>query len=118
AGATARVADALEAAAARGVAIRVAFNQEREAEATHNPPMTCDPETIDGLEVPTKGVHDQGALMHHKYVVRDGTDVWTGSTNWTDDAFSREENVILEVGSREIAAAYLANFERLWDRGR
>ena len=39
--------------------------------ATHNPPMVCDPETIDGLEVPTRGVHDQGALMHHKYVVRD-----------------------------------------------
>ncbi|HEY8018477.1 MAG TPA: hypothetical protein VIG53_03185, partial [Actinomycetota bacterium] len=56
-GATARIADALEAAAARGVAIRVVFNQEREAEATHNPPMVCDPETIDGLDVPTKGVH-------------------------------------------------------------
>ncbi len=96
-GATARIADALEAAAARGVAIRVAFNQEREAEATHNPPMICDPETIDGLEVPTKGVHDQGALMHHKYAVRDGADVWTGSTNWTDDAFSREENAIVRV---------------------
>ena len=54
-GATSRIADALEAAAARGVAIRVAFNQEREAKATHNPPMICDPETIDGLEVPTKG---------------------------------------------------------------
>ena len=94
-GATARVADALEAAMARGVRIRVAFNQERGAEATHNPPMTGDPELIDGLDVPTKGVHDQGALMHHKYVVRDGSHVWTGSTNWTEDAFSREENVIL-----------------------
>ena len=39
AGATVRIADALEAAAARGVAVRVAFNQEREADATHNPPM-------------------------------------------------------------------------------
>ena len=26
-------------------------------------------------------------LMHHKYVVRDGETVWTGSMNWTDDSF-------------------------------
>lgn len=117
-GATARVADALEAAMARGVAIRVAFNQEHEAEATHNPPMKADPEAIDGLEVPTRGVRDQGALMHHKYVVRDGADVWTGSTNWTDDAFSREENAIVRVSSPEVARSYTGNFEQLWAKGR
>ncbi len=117
-GATARVADALEAAAARGVRVRVAFNQEREAVASHNPPMTGDPETIDGLEVPTHGVHDQGALMHHKYVVRDVESVWTGSTNWTDDAFTREENAIVRVDSPEVAAAYARNFEQLWERER
>ncbi|MGZ5298314.1 MAG: phospholipase D-like domain-containing protein [Actinomycetota bacterium] len=117
-GATARVADALEAAMTRGVRIRVVFNQEREAEATHNPPMTCDPEAIQGLEVPTRGVHDQGALMHHKYAVRDGADVWTGSTNWTDDAFSREENVIVRVSSPEVALAFTRNFEQLWAKER
>jgi phosphatidylserine/phosphatidylglycerophosphate/cardiolipin synthase-like enzyme len=117
-GAASRIADALEAALARGVRIRVAFNQEREAEATHNPPMTCDPEAIDGLEVPTKGIHDQGALMHHKYVVRDGAHVWTGSTNWTDDAFSREENVLVRVSSPDVAGAYTRNFEQLWAKGR
>ena len=31
--------------------------------------------------------------MHHKYVVRDGEAVWTGSTNWTADSWTREENV-------------------------
>lgn len=117
-GVTTRIADALEAAMAGGVRIRVAFNQEREAEATHNPPMLCDPEAIDGLEVPTKGVLDQGSLMHHKYVVRDGARVWTGSTNWTDDAFSREENVIVRVSSPEVARSYSQNFEQLWAKGR
>jgi phosphatidylserine/phosphatidylglycerophosphate/cardiolipin synthase-like enzyme len=118
AGAGAAVADALEAAQTRGVSVRVAFNVER-LDAPQAPrPMVADPEQIAGLEVPTKGVHDVGSLMHHKYVVRDGEDVWTGSTNWTDDAFSREENVIMTVGSTEIAAAYTANFEKLWARGR
>jgi phosphatidylserine/phosphatidylglycerophosphate/cardiolipin synthase-like enzyme len=118
AGATARVADALEASLARGVRIRVAFNREQESETTHNPPMASDPEAIDGLEVPTKGVHDQGALMHHKYLVRDGVHVWTGSTNWTDDAFSREENTIVLVSSPEVAFSYTQNFEQLWAKGR
>ena len=56
--------------------------------------------------------------MHHKYVVRDGADVWTGSTNWTDDAFSREENVIVRVSSPDVATRYAHNFEQLWTKGR
>ena len=39
-------------------------------------------------------------LMHHKYVVRDGETVWTGSMNWTDDSFTRQENVVAIVRSR------------------
>ena len=42
--------------------------------------------------------------MHHKYVIRDGAAVWTGSTNWTDDSWTREENVILTVDSAPVAA--------------
>ncbi len=117
-GASGGVADALEAAAARGVRVRVAFNKERQADRSHNAPMESDPDTIDGLEVPTRGIHDEGALMHHKYVVRDGQHVWTGSTNWTDDAFAREENTIVRIDSAEIAAAYARNFDQLWERER
>jgi phosphatidylserine/phosphatidylglycerophosphate/cardiolipin synthase-like enzyme len=116
-GATAGIADALEAAAARGVAVRVAFNVERKPAHGHVTPMTAAPEVIDGLEVPTKGIHDQGSLMHHKYVVRDAAAVWTGSTNWTDDAFTREENSLIRVASAEIAAAYSENFTQLWEHG-
>ena len=52
------------------------------------------PEDIARLAVPTKPIAGIPDLMHHKYVVRDGSSVWTGSTNWTDDSWSREENVI------------------------
>jgi phosphatidylserine/phosphatidylglycerophosphate/cardiolipin synthase-like enzyme len=116
-GATAAIADALEAAAARGVTVRVAFNVERQPTKGHEMPMTAAPEVIDGLDVPTKGIHDQGSLMHHKYVVRDAGAVWTGSTNWTDDAFTREENALIRVSSPRIAAAYTENFTQLWERG-
>jgi phosphatidylserine/phosphatidylglycerophosphate/cardiolipin synthase-like enzyme len=52
--------------------------------------------------------------MHHKYLVRDGGAVWTGSTNWTLDSWEREENVIATVESPELAATYSANFAELW----
>jgi phosphatidylserine/phosphatidylglycerophosphate/cardiolipin synthase-like enzyme len=117
-GSSASVADALEAAVGRGAAVRVAFNVERNPAPSAPRPMAAEPEVIDGLEVPTRGVRGQGALMHHKYIVADGERVLSGSTNWTDDAFSREENVIVRVQDPGVAAAYTANFEELWRRGR
>ena len=36
-------------------------------------------------------------LMHHKFCVRDGADVWTGSMNWTEDSWTRQENVVVRV---------------------
>lgn len=118
AGASSRIADALEDASRRGVAVRVAFNMERRGEPAAPRPPQCSPEVIDGLDVPTRGVHSgQGALMHHKYAIRDGRSVWTGSLNWTDDAFELEENVILRVESPEVAVAFGQNFEQLWSKG-
>ena len=55
--------------------------------------------------------------MHHKYVIRDGADVWTGSLNWTDDSWSRQENVIAIVHSEAIAKAYTIDFDQLWSTG-
>jgi phosphatidylserine/phosphatidylglycerophosphate/cardiolipin synthase-like enzyme len=112
-GASARVADALEAASARGVSIRVAFNVDRPRHPSAPRPMEANPDEIDGLEVPTRGVRDENALMHHKFVVRDGEAVWTGSTNWTDDAFSREENAVIRVESPSIADDYTRDFQKL-----
>jgi phosphatidylserine/phosphatidylglycerophosphate/cardiolipin synthase-like enzyme len=54
--------------------------------------------------------------MHHKYVVRDGGAVWTGSTNWTADSWTREENVILTAESRELAGRFSEDFEQLWTK--
>jgi phosphatidylserine/phosphatidylglycerophosphate/cardiolipin synthase-like enzyme len=53
--------------------------------------------------------------MHHKYVVRDGRTTWTGSTNWTDDSWTREENVIVVVDSRGVAIRYEQDFGQLWN---
>jgi phosphatidylserine/phosphatidylglycerophosphate/cardiolipin synthase-like enzyme len=50
--------------------------------------------------------------------VRDLEDVWTGSTNWTLDSWTREENMIITVASEGLARAYARNFHDLWRRGR
>jgi phosphatidylserine/phosphatidylglycerophosphate/cardiolipin synthase-like enzyme len=81
------------------------------------PPPRGEPTLIDSLDVPTKGIPGVPDLMHHKYVVRDGNSVWTGSTNWTDDSWSREENVIVLVDSEGVAHAYGTDFEQLWRSG-
>jgi phosphatidylserine/phosphatidylglycerophosphate/cardiolipin synthase-like enzyme len=51
-------------------------------------------------------------------VVRDGEAVWTGSANWTEDSWTREENVVAFVSSPAVAAAYERDFEDLWSSGR
>jgi phosphatidylserine/phosphatidylglycerophosphate/cardiolipin synthase-like enzyme len=116
-GETSRVAAALEAVARRGVVVRVAINEDRPDHPAQPRPPRCDAEEVLGLEVPTRGVHGQRSLMHHKYAVRDRSSVWTGSLNWTDDAFALEENIVLRLDSPEIAASFAQDFEQLWSRG-
>jgi phosphatidylserine/phosphatidylglycerophosphate/cardiolipin synthase-like enzyme len=69
---------------------------------------------IASLPVEGKGIAGVPDLMHHKYVIRDDLTVWTGSLNWTDDAWSRQENVVAIVESAAIAKAYTLDFEQLW----
>jgi phosphatidylserine/phosphatidylglycerophosphate/cardiolipin synthase-like enzyme len=73
-----------------------------------------EPELVELLPFPTLAIPGVPDLMHHKYVVRDGASLWTGSTNWTYDSWTREENVILTVESAELAARYLTDFEQIW----
>lgn len=113
------VADALRAAQERGVRVRIAFNDDRrEDEPPLPPPPHTEPDVLERVGVPVKGIPGEPDLMHHKYVIRDGEALWTGSTNWTLDSWTREENVILTLESGAVAAAYARNFEELWKRGR
>jgi phosphatidylserine/phosphatidylglycerophosphate/cardiolipin synthase-like enzyme len=107
------VAGALRDAAARGVAVRIAYNADHD-ERVFPPPPGTKPELIEALPFPTCGIPGIPDLMHHKYVVRDGDAVWTGSTNWTRDSWTLQENFIVRVDSPEVAGAFAANFHELW----
>ncbi len=119
----ATVFNSFDAAVKRGVAVRLIFNQDHAQAIPVPPPPEIDWAFVDrlrsaGVQIkPVPGVPD---LMHHKYVVRDaGTGVaavLTGSTNWTNDSWNREENAMFTVASGEIAEAFAANFEGLWEK--
>ena len=108
---------ALLAAVQRGVAIRLLYNVAHPGPIPVPPPPETAPEAIEALPVATRGIAGIPDLMHHKFAVRDGQAVWTGSTNWTDDSWSRQENVIASVASPQIAYAYTLAFEQLWRSG-
>jgi phosphatidylserine/phosphatidylglycerophosphate/cardiolipin synthase-like enzyme len=111
------VLDALRRAAARGVAVRIAFNVDHPGPIPVPPPPEASPEDITALGLPSRAVAGVPDLMHHKYVIRDRDTVWTGSLNWTNDSWTRQENVVVRAAAPALAYAFGLDFEQLWSTG-
>ncbi len=111
------VGDAFRRAAERGVQTRFAYNVDHANPIPVPPPPEPDAELIATLPVEGRAIAGVPDLMHHKYVIRDGQSVWTGSLNWTDDSWSRQENVVAIVHSAAIAKAFQLDFDQLWTIG-
>jgi phosphatidylserine/phosphatidylglycerophosphate/cardiolipin synthase-like enzyme len=111
------VGRAITDAAARGVAVRFLYNVDHRNPIPVPPPPEPDARLIASLGVPARAIAGVPDLMHHKYVVRDGRDVWTGSMNWTDDSWARQENVVVTASSEALAARFAKDFEQLWETG-
>lgn len=111
------VRDALVGAHTRGVHVRLLYNLDREDERRPlPPPPKTEPSLIESLPFETAAVPGWPDLMHHKFMVRDRSAVWTGSTNWTDDSWTREENVIVIVESTGVAIRFQDDFSQLWKK--
>ncbi len=108
----------LLAAHQRGVRVRLMYNVDHPGPIPVPPPPETRPEAIEALPVETRGIAGIPDLMHHKFCVRDAEHVWTGSMNWTEDSWTRQENVVVRVlGSERFAFAYTLAFDQLWERG-
>lgn len=99
------VRDALIRADNRGIDVRVviddAYASETEIQEVENA----------GIPVRT----DQGSnLMHHKFIIVDRLEVWTGSMNLTVNGAYRNDNNMVRIRSREIADNYLREFEEMY----
>ncbi len=101
----------------RGVVVRLVYNLDHRGPIPVPPPPQTAPELLARLPIETRGVAGVPDLMHHKYAIRDREVVWTGSMNWTQDSWTRQENAIVVVDSLELAHAYGLNFDELWEDG-
>lgn len=108
-------------AASRGVAVRIAYYVGPHHSPVIPPPVGSSDAFLQAAGVPFRPVTGFHALMHHKYVIRDADGdeaaVWTGSMNWTNDSWTREENIVLTLPSAQLASMYRADFEELWKAG-
>jgi phosphatidylserine/phosphatidylglycerophosphate/cardiolipin synthase-like enzyme len=111
------VGTAIRDTAARGVAVRFLYNLDHRNPIPVPPPPEPDGTLIESFGVPVRPIAGVPDLMHHKFVVRDGASVWTGSMNWTDESWTRQENVVAVADSRELAARFTEDFEQLWRTG-
>lgn len=117
----AALAQALRERAAAGVQIRIVYDADKpvppQLQAGMDPASAGTGAFIQSLGFPFKRIGGP-KLMHHKFIVRDagGADplVWTGSMNFTDDAWTLQENNILVFASAELADAYARDFADLW----
>jgi phosphatidylserine/phosphatidylglycerophosphate/cardiolipin synthase-like enzyme len=108
----------LLAAHQRGVRVRLLFDVDHPGPIPVPPPPETRPEAIEVLPIETRGIAGIPDLMHHKFCVRDGHDVWTGSMNWTEDSWTRQENVVVRVlGPDRLAFAFTLAFDQLWESG-
>ncbi len=138
------IVDAINGAADRGVTVRVAYdaNEASDTEiikqfrgAGGDPAPTGTQvfitrslhPSVQTKAIAEQTVHDQvtdepiapgSQIMHHKYMVADAATkaaaVWTGSTNFTVDAWALQENNIVVITSAGLAAQYTKDFDELW----
>lgn len=101
--------DALIAAHRRGVTVR----------------LVTDSDYLDSQEVqelaaagiPVLGDRRE-SLMHHKFVVIDRREVWTGSMNFTLNGAYRHDNNLLRIPSEELATNYGREFDEMFSEDR
>ncbi|OGT28814.1 MAG: hypothetical protein A2Z17_01410 [Gammaproteobacteria bacterium RBG_16_66_13] len=103
------IRDALLDAKSRGVDVRLVMERDNIG--------ALEVETLAAAGIPIVGDTDEG-LMHDKFIVIDGREVWTGSMNLTvTDAYFNHNNLLL-LESEEVAGAYTDEFEEMFVDGR
>ena len=110
---------ALHERAAAGVQIRFCFDGDKPprpnlvAGQDPSPPGTS--AFVSSLGYPYRRIAGM-KLMHSKFILRDRQSVWTGSTNMTDDAFTKMENNIVVIDSPSLTNYYAQDFEQMWEK--
>jgi phosphatidylserine/phosphatidylglycerophosphate/cardiolipin synthase-like enzyme len=113
-----QVLAALKRAVARGVRLRIAYDASKERAGG----LSADPKASGtqgalaaaGLSPYATPVHERGRhLMHDKFVLRDGHDVWVGSANFTVGGLELQDNTCLTIASPDLVGRFAATFADL-----
>jgi phosphatidylserine/phosphatidylglycerophosphate/cardiolipin synthase-like enzyme len=103
------VRDALIRAHRRGILVQVVTDD------THKGDLEIQSLRDTGISV----IDDGGpGIMHHKFVVIDRNEVWTGSMNLTVNGAYRDDNNLIRVRSTEVAESYTREFDEMFFDGR
>ena len=110
---------ALRERADAGVQIRFCYDADKPVQpnitAGQDPAPAGTGAFVRSLGYPFKRIGGM-KLMHSKFIVRDRESVSTGSTNFTDDAFTLMENNTVMIDSPSLAAYYVEDFDQLWQK--
>lgn len=100
------VADALVAASRRGVKVRLVIDRsDIDGEAMHR---------LNKASIPVVGRTKGDGLMHNKFVIIDGKEVWTGSLNLTWSGVNADNNNLVRIRSEKLALDYEIEFEEMF----
>lgn len=99
------VRDALIRAHDRGVQVRMVMESENLERA--------DPQRLKDAGIPILGDRREG-LMHNKFVVIDGSEVWLGTMNFTDSGAYEDHNMILRIRSVKMAENFTTEFNEMF----
>ncbi len=99
------IRDALLKAARQGITVRMVV----ESSHLDRPEL----QDLVAAGIPVVGDEREG-LMHDKFVVIDGYEVWTGSMNFTVNGAYRNNNNLLHLRSSRLAADFTTEFEEMF----
>ena len=105
------IAGALEAAARRGVRVRLVADRQQAREPHSEVP------DLRARGIPVRlsgGYRGSRSLMHDKFALFDGALAVTGSFNWTTSAEDFNFENALFVRDPDVVARYRQEFERIW----
>ncbi|HWA15391.1 MAG TPA: phospholipase D-like domain-containing protein, partial [Gemmatimonadales bacterium] len=99
------VRNALIRAHNRGVQVRVVMESDNSDRS--------DPQALVEAGIPLLGDRREG-LMHDKFIVIDGAEVWTGSMNFTDSGTYEDSNNLIRIRSTRVAEDYTTEFNEMF----
>ncbi|GAB4535945.1 MAG: phospholipase D-like domain-containing protein [Anaerolineales bacterium] len=98
---------ALIAAQQRGVRVRLVTEADNAAE---------DVAALQQAGIPVR-LDTNPDLMHHKFLIVDGAEVWTGSMNFTFQSAYRDNNNLLRLRNPQVVADFQREFDEMFTDG-